>query len=175
MIEVLEGQESMFDPDGWFGKTCPELSAPTTAKTSKPSSKKSSKSQNPPLPVCLCLKRDDGANQDASTMSWESGVWPGGYTMLSSTAYLNGEKEYRYWLTSEDLQRRGLCLTLNLSEKPRTVIHTKLSQILERNPDPKYNLSAKACQGILNRAEKRGKKLPEALEKALRAQAQGNA
>ena len=91
--------------------------------------------------------------------------------MRSTTAFRNGEKEYHYWLTSEDLQRRGLCLTLNLSEKPRTVIHTKLSQILERNPDPKYNLSAKACQGILNRAEKRGKKLPEALEKALRAQA----
>ena len=91
--------------------------------------------------------------------------------MRSSTELLNGEKEYRYWLTSEDLQRRGLCLTRNLSEKPRTVIHVKLSQILERNPDPKYNLSAKACLGILNRAAKRGKKLPDALEKALRAQA----
>ena len=171
MTGVLEGQESMFDPDGWFGKTCPELSAPTTAKTSKPSLKKSSKSQNPPLPVCLCLKKGDGANPGASTMSWESGVWPGGLQMRSFTGFRNGEKEYHYWLTSEDLQRRGLCLTLNLSEKPRVVIHTKLSQILERNPDPKYNLSAKACQGILNRAEKRGKKLPEALERALRAQA----
>ena len=171
MTEVLEGQESMFDPDGWFGKTCPELSAPTTAKTSKPSLKKSSKLPNPPLPVCLCLKKGDGANPAASTMSWESGVWPGGYTMRSSTELRNGEKESVYWLTSEDLQRRGLCLSLNLSEKPRVVIHTKLSQILELNPDPKYNLSAKACRGILNRAEKRGKKLPEALEQALRAQA----
>lgn len=171
MTDVLDGQESMFDPDGWFGKTCPELSVPTTAETSKPSLKKSSKSQTPPLPVCLCLKRDDGAKPDASTTRWERGVWPGGYTMRSSMVLLNGEKESRYWLTSEDLQRRGLCLNLNLSEKPRKVIHTKLSQILERNPDPKYNLSARACQGILNRAEKRGKQLPEALERALRAQA----
>ena len=171
MTDVLDGQVSLCDLGIWSGKMSPEPSAPTTEKISRPSSKKSSKSQNPPLPVCLCLKKGDGAKPDASTMNWESGVWPGECMMHSSTELLNGEKEYRYWLTSEDLQRRGLCLTLNLSEKPRKVIHTKLSQILERNPDPKYNLSAKACLGILNRAAKRGKKLPEALEKALRAQA----
>ena len=171
MTDVLDGQVSLCDLGIWSGKMSQEPSVPTTEKTSRPSSKKSSKSQNPPLPVCLCLKKGDGAKPDASTMNWESGVWPGECMMRSSTELLNGEKEYRYWLTSEDLQRRGLCLTLNLSEKPRKVIHTKLSQILERNPDPKYNLSAKACLGILNRAAKRGKKLPEALEKALRAQA----
>ena len=45
---------------------------------------------------------------------------------------------------------------------------TKLSQILETGPvDPKYTLSKKACSGILNRAERRGKKLPEMLETAL--------
>jgi hypothetical protein len=31
----------------------------------------------------------------------------------------------------------------------------------------KYSLSARAAQGILRRAEKRGKTLPEALQKAL--------
>lgn len=171
MTEVLDGQVSLCDLGIWSGKMSPEPSVPTVEETSKPSLKKSSKLQNPPLPVCLCLKKGDGANPAASTMSWVSGVWPGGCTMLSSTELLNGEKEYHYWLTSEELQRRGLCLTLNLSEKPRKVIQTKLSQVLERNPDPKYNLSAKACRGILNRAERRGKKLPEALEQALRAQA----
>ena len=35
-----------------------------------------------------------------------------------------------------------------------------------------HNLSAKACQGILNRAERRGKKLPEMLEAALIRQSQ---
>ena len=171
MTYEMDGQASLFGPDTWFGKTSPEPSAPTKEKTSKPSSKKSSKSQTPPLPVCLCLKRGDGANQDSSMTSWVSGVWPGQLTMHSSTVYRNGEKESRYWLTSPDFQRCGLCLTLNLSEKPRRVVRTKLSQILERNPDPKYNLSAKACLGILNRAAKRGKQLPEALEQALRAQA----
>jgi hypothetical protein len=47
-----------------------------------------------------------------------------------------------------------------------------LSQILEQNPDPKYNLSPKACQGILNRAQKRGKELPKMLQDALEHQAQ---
>ena len=42
-----------------------------------------------------------------------------------------------------------------------------LSQILEVNPLTKYSLSPKACRGILRRAEKRGKELPEMLQKAL--------
>jgi hypothetical protein len=46
-----------------------------------------------------------------------------------------------------------------------------LSQILEDSPHPKYSLSAKACQGILNRAAKRGKELPPELKAALEAQA----
>lgn len=52
-------------------------------------------------------------------------------------------------------------------ESPRDGAESRLSQILEECPHPKYALSAKACQGILRRAEKRGKKLPEMLEKAL--------
>lgn len=46
-----------------------------------------------------------------------------------------------------------------------------LSQILENNPDEKYYLSPRACQGILRRAEKRGKDLPPQLKEALEAQA----
>jgi hypothetical protein len=43
-----------------------------------------------------------------------------------------------------------------------------LSDILETGDVPqRYYLSAKACAGILRRAEKRGKKLPAALEAAL--------
>ena len=44
-----------------------------------------------------------------------------------------------------------------------------LSQVLETILiPPKYFLSATACAGILRRAEKRGKKLPELLDLALR-------
>jgi hypothetical protein len=39
--------------------------------------------------------------------------------------------------------------------------------ILEADVPEKYYLSPKACQGILRRAERRGKKLPELLEVAL--------
>lgn len=171
MTDVLDGQVSLCDLGIWSGKMSPEPSVQTEEKTSAPSLKKSSKSQSRKLPVCLCLRKGDGRAPDASTMSWESGVWPGEYTMLSGLGSPSVGNESAFLLTSTELQRRGLCLNLNISERPRVVIQTKLSQILERNPDPKYNLSAKACLGILNRAEKRGKKLPEALERALREQA----
>ena len=62
-------------------------------------------------------------------------------------------------------------MTINIGEKPRTARPSKLSEILVDNADPKYNLSPKACLGILNRAKKRGKKLPPQLEMALRIQA----
>lgn len=46
-----------------------------------------------------------------------------------------------------------------------------LSQILEASPHPKYSLSAKACLGIVRRAERRGKELPPLLKTALLNQA----
>ena len=55
-------------------------------------------------------------------------------------------------------------------ECPNVAVESHLSQILEVNPHPKYSLSAKACQGILNRAERRGKELPQALKIALEIQ-----
>jgi hypothetical protein len=39
----------------------------------------------------------------------------------------------------------------------------------------KFFLSPKACEGILRRAERRGKALPEALDRALRAVAESTA
>ena len=58
----------------------------------------------------------------------------------------------------------------SFGESPKDGAESYLSQILEASPHPKYYLSAKACQGILNRAARRGKDLPEALRKALEAQ-----
>jgi len=48
-----------------------------------------------------------------------------------------------------------------------------LSDVLEATRDvpPRFYLSAKACAGILRRAEKRGKGLPKALWAALKAAA----
>jgi hypothetical protein len=45
-----------------------------------------------------------------------------------------------------------------------------LSQVLESGPvHQRYFLSEKACSGILRRAEKRGKQLPETLRQALQS------
>lgn len=63
----------------------------------------------------------------------------------------------------------GECLTLAISESPSAAVACSLSAILETGDVPqRYCLSPKACQGLLRRAEARGKALPPALERALR-------
>ena len=61
----------------------------------------------------------------------------------------------------------GDSLTLNIGESPKEESVSLLSQILEVNVPQKYYLSARACQGILTRASRRGKPLPEVLRQAL--------
>jgi hypothetical protein len=61
----------------------------------------------------------------------------------------------------------GALWTLNFSESPNAAVESRLSAILQASVPMKYYLSAKACMGILRRAEKRGKKLPDILEWAL--------
>lgn len=51
------------------------------------------------------------------------------------------------------------------SDKPND--QATLSEILESETPARYYLSAKACQGILRRAEKRGRALPKPLREAL--------
>jgi len=59
-------------------------------------------------------------------------------------------------------------LTLNTSEWHSAAAVCSLSDTLETGDLPqRFFLSATACQGILRRAEKRGKVLPPALEQAL--------
>ena len=62
---------------------------------------------------------------------------------------------------------RGGHLMLQVGEFPREEIESRLSWILEDNVPEKYYLSARACQGILTRASRRGKELPEILHTAL--------
>ena len=140
MTEQLDGQVGWFDQDTWSGKTYPEPSAAAEAKTSKPSLKKSSGSSKKTSPICLMLSKGDGQKPGASTTNWAPGALLGAYT------------------------------THSFGESPREENVSRLSQILEDSPHPKYSLSAKACQGILNRAERRGKKLPDELLKALTLQ-----
>ena len=58
-------------------------------------------------------------------------------------------------------------MTLNFGESPSDVRESTLSQILQENAPEKYSLSRKACEGILRRAKKRGKALPDLLREAL--------
>lgn len=153
MTDVMEGQLSLFDQNGWCGKMYPELLAVTVEETSKPSSRKSQGSPNRNAPLCLCLTRD-GAKPDASTMRWEDGQLLGEYTMDST-----GEQPYT--MTKEMLYNE---------EHRNGVNESHLSQILVDLAHPKYSLSVKACTGILRRAEKRGKELPSQLKEALENQ-----
>lgn len=61
----------------------------------------------------------------------------------------------------------GDSLTLNIGESPSVANESLLSQILEVDVPLKYFLSARACRGILTRALRRGKALPDLLKTAL--------
>ena len=65
----------------------------------------------------------------------------------------------------------GAFTTRSFGEYPKEENASRLSQILEDRPLPKYSLSARACQGILTRAGRRGKDLPPVLKEALEHQA----
>lgn len=66
---------------------------------------------------------------------------------------------------------RGVYSMPSFGECPSVGVESHLSQILEDSPHPKYSLSAKACQGIIRRAERRGKELPDLLKAVLMKQA----
>jgi len=167
MTENLAGQISMFAHDTWFGKMSPEPCPQTKEKTSAASSKKQPKSSKK-TPLFLDLTKAGGRMQDAS---WERVIpLPGASTMHSIGAYRSEEKESVWLLTSTDTPQPISSLHLNTGEHPREANPTLLSEILEEETDPKYALSSRACKGILNRANKRGKQLPEILQKALESQ-----
>ena len=171
MTEAIKGQMSLSDLDGWCGKTYPVRSVreqTTKAKTSASSLKKQQGSSKK-MPLYLDLRKKDGTTQESS---WGTGIlWHGESQMLSGGESHSEDGVYACLLTSTDTPHQTRCLTVCTGEKPRTPVPTKLQQILEDTVPDKYFLSQKACQGILNRAERRGKTLPETLEKALRLQA----
>ena len=160
-----EGQMSLADlDDSWFGKMSLEHTVPITEMTLGQSSKKRLESKTP-MPLFLDLRTENGHLADAS---WETDTpWLGARMMHSIGECLNAEKGFVYSLTLKGTPPEEYFLKLNCGEKPLTERPSKLSRILETNPDPKFNLSAKACQGILARAERRKKVLPPMLKDAL--------
>ena len=152
------------------GRTSMEQCPAMEAETSRPSSRRLSGLQTRMLPMCLCLKKVDGSTQDASTMRWEDGVWPGGFTMPNGGEFRRDGDGLLLLPTSTGCQQQKFYLEINCGEQPAEKNPTRLSQILEPMPESRYSLSAKACAGILRRAESRGKVLPETLRTALETQ-----
>ena len=168
MTEQMAGQVSLFDLDTWSGKTYQEPCPQTKEKTSDVSSKKR-RASSKKMPLSLDLRKKDGATAEAS---WEMGILlRGESTIVSIGEFRSVGNVSLYCVTSTDTQPEKYCLTLNTSEYPREMNKTILSDILEPNAEKKYNLSPKACKGILKRANRRGKKLPDVLKDALERQA----
>ena len=161
----IEGQMSLLDLGMQCTKMSPVPSAPTKEKTSELCWKKwqgSSKKES----LFLDLRKGSGAIQEASSVT--DGRLLGESSMPNIGEYLNEGSGFALSQILMAIQQPKLYLTrLNNTDAPTEEIPSHLSEILEQNPDPKYNLSAKACQGILNRAQRRGKKLPPMLQEAL--------
>ena len=139
----MDGQVSLFAPDTSCGRTSPEHSAATRGKTLRQSLRRSSASSSRKPPVLMCLQRGGRLGEDTTTAWVDDGAW------------------------------LGECMTRNTGECPNVAVESRLSQILEETPPAKYSLTAKACLGILRRAERRGKDLPELLKEVLIRQSQG--
>ena len=77
----------------------------------------------------------------------------------------SGARQAASWAMATALP--GGHMTLNTGESPSVARESTLSQILQANAPEKYFLSKTACEGILRRAERRGKELPKMLREAL--------
>ena len=137
-----EGEQvSMFDQDGFYGRTSRARSRAERrrAKTSGSFWRRSSALNAIPF---QSLDLTPGAGNLLGEFYWE---------LISP------------W--------RGGASTLNTGVSPKDAKESSLSQILQADPPLKYYLSPKACLGILRRAFERGKELPKKLERALKIQA----
>ncbi len=166
MTEALDGQVNLFDLGIWSGKTCPERSAATSrmdSEISEPCWKKLYASQNRDFLFLDCRTSRSGRKPEECSAT--DGASHGEHTTPNTGVCRSADGVSAWWsILTDPLQGTS---SLNDSEEPKIPAPTKLSQILEENPDPKYNLTPKACAGILRRAERRGKKLPEALKTVL--------
>ena len=121
-----------------YGRMFPVRLVPMSEKTSGLSSKNSAKLKEV-TPLFLDLRN-------------------GGGDLLGTMQDLS-------WQTS--FQSLGESSMLNFGEYPNAVEESSLWSIFEDNVPEKYSLSEKACQGVLRRADRRGKALPILLRVAL--------
>jgi len=92
------------------------------------------------LPTRDLTSSDSSVKWSLVGTAWDGGVW-----MPDTSEYRSGA-----------------------GESSLSPVEPKLASILEPQVDSRYALSAKAAAGILRRASRRGRKLPEPLEEALK-------
>ena len=138
--ESTENQVSIFDQDLWFSKMSAEC-FPLETQSEKTSELSSKRRRELPTVTPQFLDcRTDRLGLIAEPLWETTGLSLGGY------------------------------LPRSFGVAPNVVIESRLSQILEVNAPPRFCLSAKACLGILNRSNKKGKELPPILKEALENQ-----
>lgn len=144
-------QMSLFSLDSCYGKTYQghyPAHQETKGQISKPSSQSVLESKKRMPLMCLSLK----AVGQMPEFSWEEdGALLGKYQTYNISDAPKDGKDWLFCATSMEWLPQKSCLSSILLEA-----------------DPKYRLSVKACQGILNRASRRGKALPGILETALK-------
>ena len=106
-------------------------------------------------------------------------LWSGKTSPARSTATedTTSEQSSQRWMTSGLWRNGGTCWMHNISESPSGVeeCSSSLSLILLSPDEPgldKYCLSPKAAEGIMRRADRRGRSLPPLLRTALERVAQ---
>ena len=117
------------------------------------------------LPCGRTSPEPSAATQAETLQRWLTlwQVWPTRPSHQRGGALKAAPLAPKQWSNGQLSMRSG-------SEWRKGAVACSLSQTLETgNVGPQYYLSPKACAGILRRAEKRGKVLPEALARALRA------
>ena len=108
------------------------------------------------------------------TLQLLTNIGPSGWFGRTSPAYFPLTEDETLPASFEGWQNSGMgspteFLTLSTLEWPSAAAVCSLSDILEiGNVPQRFFLSATACRGILRRAERRGKELPQALSLALR-------
>ena len=109
--------------------------------------------------------RDLSLPTEAMTLDIFLRLWSAGAFLFLQT---DGETQESQSAEMGEESLSGGCWTLSTSEFPKEEKESSLSSTLERGGvDPRYYLSKKACEGILRRAETRGKELPKELKEAL--------
>ena len=162
--------------DGPSGKTCPEPCPLREATTSGSSSKASSKSKIPKQ-LFLCRMQEGGQN---ARLAPRTPPYRRGVPNAPQSGVMGDMESGCRRARSGGAPPHWVIITPSPGESstPRRVGESHkdggvylLSSILMDNVPERFSLSPKACQGILRRAAKRGKELPEVLKLALERQA----